>query len=156
MPFQVRRGHRQVKVEIRVLESDTAHVLERVDPDVFDRAVIPELAAEFLADPRHHIAVAIDGDTVVGMASAVDYVHPDKPVQLWINEVGVADAYQRQGLGKRLLETLLAHGRTLGCEEAWVATDPDNRAACGLYASAGGDEEPFVMYTFTLGEPPDG
>lgn len=137
-------------VEVRILKSDDAHVLEQVAPNVFDNAVDPQLSAEFLADPRHHLAVALDADIVIAMASAVHYVHPDKPAELWINEVGVAPEYQRKGIGRRLLEALFAIGREQGCRQAWVGTEHDNAAAQGLYAAASGKPEPFVMYSFQL------
>lgn len=136
--------------EIRILRPEEARVLECVAPDIFDHPVDPKHRADFLADPRHHLAVALDGDTVVGMASAVDYVHPDKPVELWINEVGVAPEYRRAGIGRRLLQALFDLARELGCREAWVATEPDNEAARGLYAAVGGDSEPSIIYTFEL------
>ncbi len=111
-----------------------------------------DLAAEFLADPRHHIAVALDGGVVIGMASAVHYVHPDKPPQLFIDEVGVASSHRRQGIASQLIALLLARGRALGCSEAWVAADEDNAPARALYAKAGGREEPVhaVIYAFPL------
>lgn len=127
-------------------------MLANVAPDVFDGPINPTWCADFLADPRHHLAVALEGDTVVGMASGVHYVHPDKPPELWVNEVGVAPAHQKQGLGKVLMETLFAHARTLGCAEAWVLTEDDNTAARRLYARAGGTEAPEkpVYVTFSL------
>lgn len=139
-----------MEIDVRLLGAEEVHVLAHVAADVFDDAVDPHLASEFVADPRHHLAVALDGDTVVGMASAVDYVHPDKPAELWINEVGVAPAYQRMGIGRRLLQTLFAAGVGRGCRNAWVLTEGDNVAARGLYAAAGGDEDATVMYTFSL------
>ena len=84
------------------------------------------------------------------MVSAVDYVHPDKAPQLWINELGVAPSHERRGIGSRLIEAMLAHGRRLGCTEAWVGTENDNAAARGLYEKAGGAGEPFVLYSFQL------
>jgi ribosomal protein S18 acetylase RimI-like enzyme len=86
------------------------------------------------------------------MASAVHYVHPDKPPELWINEVGVAPTHRAQGIGRRLLEALFERGRASGCRQAWVATEPGNMAARRLYAVAGGKEapEPFVMVEFRL------
>jgi aminoglycoside 6'-N-acetyltransferase I len=41
-------------------------------------------------------------------------------------------------------------GRALGCEEAWVGTETDNRPARGLYESRGAAAEPFVLYLFKL------
>jgi ribosomal protein S18 acetylase RimI-like enzyme len=74
------------------------------------------------------------------MASAIAYVHPDKPLQLFINEVGVSERCQRQGVGRRLVNALLKQGNILGCTEAWVATEPNNLAARALYNAAKGTE----------------
>lgn len=135
---------------VRLLAANDADLLASAGDDVFDDAVNPDWAREFLADDRHHIAVALAGEQVVGFASAVHYIHPDKPTELWINEVGVADAYQRQGLGRRLMERLFAKGRELGCGEAWVLTEEDNVAARGLYGSVGGEESAVQYFTFDL------
>jgi len=139
-----------VTLDIRMLQAGDASVLQRVADDVFDLPVDPHWSAEFLADPRHHLAVAIDGDLVGGMASGVHYIHPDKPPQLFINEVGVASSHQGRGIGRRLLDALLERGRALGCNEAWVLTDESNSIARKLYTRAGGriDSEPAIMYTF--------
>lgn len=141
-------------MDVRILTDAEASVLDHVAEDVFDGPVIPALAAEFLADPRHRLCVAIEDGLVVGFASAVRYVHPDKPAELWINEVGVAPTFQRRGVGKAVIAHLLDHARAEGCREAWVLTDEDNTAARALYAGAGGAESKAVMVTFDLGETP--
>ena len=143
-----------VPIEIKLLGPDDSGVLEDVDPDVFDEKVQPDLVREFLADPRSHLAVALEGTRVIGMASAFHYVHPDKRAQLFINEVGVAETHQRRGIGRRLVEAVLDRGRELGCTEAWVATELDNEAARGLYIATGGVEDPdhCVSYTYRLGD----
>jgi ribosomal protein S18 acetylase RimI-like enzyme len=144
-------------IEIKMLGPLDADVLANVDPDVFDDPIDRERAAEFLADPRHHLAVAIDDGVVVGFVSAVHYVHPDKPrPELWINEVGVAETHRRRGLATRLLRAVFEAGRRVGCAEAWVATDRANTAAMRLYAVAGKTEAPtdHVMFTFDLDAEP--
>ncbi|WP_161882345.1 GNAT family N-acetyltransferase [Deinococcus alpinitundrae] len=138
---------------VRVLTSLEAHILENLAPDVFDNPVDSRWTAEFFADPQHHLAVALDGEAVVGMASGVRYVHPDKPPELFINEVGVSAAYQGQGLGRRLMDTLLDHARTLGCVAAWTLTEPDNAVARRLYASVGGEEETCQIFVVPLEGP---
>lgn len=137
---------------IRVLNPDDSAILNSVADDVFDLAVDPRWAAEFLADPRHHLAVAIDDGVVIGIASGVHYVHPDKPPELWVNEVGVAPDRQNQGVGRHLLRALFARGRDVGCAKAWVGTEVSNKAARRLYQAVGGieDDEPFVLVSFTL------
>ncbi|HJY37831.1 MAG TPA: GNAT family N-acetyltransferase [Steroidobacteraceae bacterium] len=139
-------------IEFRKLGAADAAVLDCVADGVFDDAVQPALAREFLDDARHHLAVALDDGIVVGFASGVHYVHPDKPPELWINEVGVAPTHLRRGLAQALLRLLFDAARALGCSQAWVLTDRDNAAAMRLYASVGGDpgDREHVMFEFRL------
>ena len=138
-------------IAVRLLGSDEADVLDNVAPDVFDHQIHPRWCPEFFADPRHHLVVALDGDLVVGMASGVHYVHPDKAPELWINEVAVAPTHHGQGIGTRLVTTLVQHGATLGCGEAWVLTSPANEPARRMYVAAGAvDDELSVMYTYRM------
>jgi len=141
-------------VRIAILKSDDRDVLTRVAPEVFDNDVRRDLCEEFLRDPRHHLAVAIDSEVVVGMASGVHYVHPDKEPELWINEVAVAPTHRSQGIGQQLLRALLEVGRQSGCVEAWVLTDRSNLPAMRLYQSCGGNADPgdLVMFEFPLRE----
>ena len=134
--------------EFLLVDAGNAAALEHVAPDVFDGPVDPRWTAEFIADARHHLIVAVDDGVVVGMVSAVDYVHPDKAAQLWINELGVAPTHQRRGIGLALVQRMLAHGRSIGCTEAWVGTEVDNVTARSLYERAGGGAEMFVLYFF--------
>jgi ribosomal protein S18 acetylase RimI-like enzyme len=139
-------------ITIRVLRSEEASVLGNVAPDVFDNPIDPRWCTEFFADPRHHLVVALDGDLVVGMASGVHYVHPDKPPELWINEVAVAPSHHGQGIGRQIVATLVAHGQSIGCREAWVLTSPTNEPAKRMYRAAGAaaDEELSVMFTYRM------
>jgi GNAT superfamily N-acetyltransferase len=142
-------------VEVRMLKPGDEKVFTRVADDVFDFAVSAAAVAAFLADPRHHIAAAMDGGHIVGFASGVHYFHPDKPVaEMFVNEVGVAATHRGRGLGKAVVTCLLDASRALGCGEAWVLTDRSNAPAMATYASAGGVEAPQdqVMFTFFLDE----
>lgn len=129
-----------MSIDIRMLKAGEESMLACVASELFDHPVDPALAREFLADPHHHIAVAIDSGTVVAFASGVDYIHPDKPREMFVNEVGTAPTHRGQGLGKAAVAALLDHARALGCKVAWVLTDTDNAAARALYKSAGGRE----------------
>jgi ribosomal protein S18 acetylase RimI-like enzyme len=145
-------------IEIKVLQRGDEAILMNVAPAVFDNPINAGLVREFLEDPRHHIAVAIDEGLVVGFASCVHYVHPDKPPELWINEVGIAPTHRRRGLGRAVLEALFAVGRAHQCRSAWVLTNRSNVAAMACYSSVGGtqgagDSGPgngLVMYSFAL------
>ena len=135
---------------IKLLSSSDLPLLLNAADDVFDNPVDEALACEFLADPRHHIVVALVGGVIVGFASAVHYIHPDKPPELWINEVGVAASHQGKGIAKAIMKEILNLGKRLGCVNAWVLTDKNNTAAVGLYKSVGGNftDEETVMYVF--------
>jgi ribosomal protein S18 acetylase RimI-like enzyme len=139
-------------ISIHVVTRETAGLLDDVDDDVFDNPVQPELLRAFLADPSNVLVVATVEGQVVGMATGVAYVHPDKPLALFINEVGVSSRFHRRGVGRMLMQRILAWGGEHGCTEAWVATEVSNSAACRLYESAGGleDEEHAVVYVFRL------
>ena len=129
-----------------------AALLENVDPDVFDYAIKPDQLQAFLDDPRHVLCVAIDGQLVIGMASAFEYFHPDKNPQLFINEVGVAASYRRQGIGRRLVNALIAEAKRRGCDYAWLGTDADNTAGQACFGSVPGSEDPqaFLLYEWAL------
>lgn len=139
-------------LSIRALSPSDMSVLLHVADGVFDNPIDEAFVREFLDDPRHHIVVAVSEGMVVGFASAVHYIHPDKPPELWINEVGVAPSHQKQGIAKAILKELLQLGRKLGCKNAWVLTDRSNEPANRLYKSSGGQIDPgdTVMYEFDI------
>lgn len=137
---------------VRLLEADDADLLEHVVEGVFDARVRREWVGAFLSDPSHRIAVALEDGLVVGMATAVRYVHPDKPPELWINELGVAPGFRSRGIGGRLLDALLDEARASGCREAWVLADPDNAAAAALYEGRGGRRSDAAMYGWPLSQ----
>ena len=140
--------------EVCLLNSENAGLLERVAPDVFDNAIDASQLQAFLQDPRHILYVAVDNDSVVGMASAFEYFHPDKRPQLFINEVGVAPTHQRQGIGRSLVEAMLDEAKNRSCVFAWLGTDIDNEPAQACFGSVREVEKPqkFLLYEWNLGD----
>lgn len=139
--------------EIVRLSPDNAGLLDRIADDVFDEPVRPDRLAAYLAEPGHIMLVALSGGIVVGQCAGIVHRHPDKMTELYLDEVGVAPAFQRKGIARALVERMFAIGRELGCGEAWVGTEPDNLPARGLYErlDARHDEaEDFVMYVYRL------
>ena len=135
-----------------LLSSGDEKLLEASEHGVFDGDIKPELGPQFLADPRHHIAVAIEDSIIVGFASAVSYIHPDKPDELWINEVAVAKEFRRKGIADNLLKLLFQCGRGLGCRQAWVLADESSIPTHQLYSKLGGVPEKQIMDSFKLGD----
>ena len=136
---------------VRMLRRDDLPRFDAADPTLAT-GVDARAAAALLADPERHAAVALARGRVVGVALAWQRPGPDAPV-LVVADVAVAPSHRRRGVGRRLLQTLLAHGRAMGCGEATVETDRDDVAARALCAAAGGVEvlEPRVRVAFPLG-----
>lgn len=142
-----------MNVEIRRLHPGDDALVMRVANDVFDEPVRPNRLAAYLASPGHFMIVAVVDGMVVGQCAAVIHRHPDKVSELYIDEVGVAPPFLRQGIASKMLDAMFEIGREHGCEEAWVGTEPDNEAARALYETRKephGKAEDFVMYVYRL------
>lgn len=137
-------------VDIRRITPATVALLDHVAVDVFDEPVDPARLARYAAAPGHFMLVALDGGVVVGQIAAVLHYHPDKPTELYIDEVGVSPDWQRRGIARSLLNAMMDIGRAEGCEEIWVGTEPDNEAAKALYGSRA-EGESFLMYVWDVG-----
>lgn len=139
-------------VEIVKLSIDTVHYLDNVAAGVFDNPIDSKQLTAFMEDPRHLMFIAFDGGTVVGMASSVEYFHPDKPPQMFINEVGVAPTYHRRGIGRALTERLVSEAKNRGCVYAWLGTAQDNVAGQRCFGSVLGVEpgQAFQLFEWDL------
>lgn len=142
--------HMTAAIKIRLVGPGDTALFDRVAADVFDEPVHPARLAAYLAEPGHLMMVALHDREIVGQVAAVMHRHPDKPTELYVDEVGVTPALQRRGIARGMLEAMIAHGKALGCEEAWVGTMPDNVAAKALYAACGAEPQTFVMYEMDL------
>jgi aminoglycoside 6'-N-acetyltransferase I len=135
---------------IRFGPTDAA-LLHRIALDVFDEDIDPARVAAYLAQPGHLMVLAVTDGEVVGQARGMIHRHPDLPTELYIDNLGVTPDRRRERLATKLLDELVAWGIELGCEEAWVGTEPDNEAARALYAKRGAEAETFVMFAYELG-----
>ena len=126
---------------------DQTTTIRRLGPG--DEQVIRVLADDepqtaLLDDERTTFVAAFDGETPIGFAYG--YILPrrhGRPTMFFVYEVDVDERYRRRGIGRRLMEELLA-----GHDEASVLTDADNGPAMALYASLGGTRVDSVMWDF--------
>jgi ribosomal protein S18 acetylase RimI-like enzyme len=138
-------------IEIRLLGPADAALFEHAAEGVFDNDIDRANLVHYLAMPGHHLLAAVSDGEIVGQLAAVVHHHPDlRPTELYIDEVAVTPALQRQGIATRLLEAAFVLGRELGCSEAWLGTEPENLPAQALYRRRSLPVEPFVMYVFQL------
>ena len=122
-------------VSIVRMTADQAGLLDRLADGVFNDAIDRDLLAAYLASPAALLVVALDGDCIVGQVKAAIHLHPDKPADLYIDEVVVAPTHQRRGVARLLLGEIERWARERGCVDVWLATEVDNDAARSLYGS---------------------
>ncbi len=145
-------------IKIERLGAGDERRLANVAAGVFDNEVVPRLAKRYLQGAHNVLVVALAGDLVVGFASGLFYLHPDKEQELWVNEVGVATAYRRRGIGQEIMATIAQIALRESCRGCWVLTEPDNAPANALYRSladwTGPDEQAMYSISFKTKPPP--
>jgi ribosomal protein S18 acetylase RimI-like enzyme len=136
---------------VRILEATTVEQVEAAAP-LYDGPPVRGATTAFVADPRHHLLVALDEDgRTVGFVSGVETTHPDKGTEMFLYELAVAEDSRRRGIGKALTASLADLARSRGCYGMWVGVDTDNEVALATYRAAGGNEpEPCVLVTWTF------
>lgn len=140
------------KFSIKQLTSTNAQILDRIADGVFDAPIRAEYLQAFLADDRHTMFLALRDNMVVGMVSGVEYFHPDKPAQMWINEVGVGAEHRNSGIGRALTAAIIDYAEQNGCIYAWLGTMVDNGPAQACFAAVPDGEPPqkILMYEWEL------
>jgi len=137
-------------IRILHLGPEDHDILLRVEEGLFDGPLDPVQVFSFLAQGTHEMVLAMAAGHAVGMASGVVMLHPDKQPQMFINEVGVRDAFQRKGIGSALVQRLRDIALDRGCADVWVATEGDNAPARGLYRALKGREtEQVAVYDWS-------
>ena len=125
-------------------------LLNKVDPDVFDHDIDPACLAAYVADPRHAMFVALEGDLVIGQIRGSVHLQPDRAPDLYIDNLGTAPSRQRRGIAASLMQAMLAWGKAQGCTYAWVATETHNEQAKGFYAAQHFTHETIAMFSREL------
>ena len=126
-------------------------LLDQIAEEVFDDPIDHAKLTHYLSQPGHHLFVAIEKGVVVGQLTALSYQHPEnRPGDFYIDEVGVSPSTRRRGIATRLMAAALTLGKQLGCAEAWLGTEINNREAQAFYESLGRKADPVLYYTFKL------
>src|SRR5580765_5578071 len=99
--------------KITLEEYSLAHdlfILFQVD-DGIEKPDIPSDAymKEILRKNGFHVIIALDNETIAGGLTAFELPMYKKPImEMFLFEIGVMKKYRRQGIGKRLIEYLVA------------------------------------------------
>lgn len=91
--------------------------------------------ATLLASPTGHVAIARDANArAVGMATAQLVISTAEGApSAWIEDVVVREDWRGEGLGRSLLDAVLAWARGQGAVRAQLLADLDNAPALAFY-----------------------
>jgi ribosomal protein S18 acetylase RimI-like enzyme len=119
---------------------------------LFDDPPDPVATARFLGSSGHHLLLAVEDATgeAVGFVTGVELTHPDKGTELLLYELSVGEAQRRRGIGRALVQALVAVGRSRGCRGMWTGAEPDNEAALALYAQTGARRSAYAGLDWDL------
>jgi ribosomal protein S18 acetylase RimI-like enzyme len=124
---------------------------------LFDGPARADATRRFLGERGHHLLIAYVGDTPAGFVTGMELTHPDKGTEMFLYELGVAQAHRRRGIGKALVAALVQLAQEAGCYGMWVLTDEDNLAALATYQAAGAARQPDTVmlgWDFPSSQPP--
>jgi ribosomal protein S18 acetylase RimI-like enzyme len=104
---------------------------------------------DVLRDERAHVLAAFREDRPVGYALVYVFARIDGRKMAFLYDVGVEEAFRRQGVAREVLEAAKDTMREAGAYKMFVLTEEDNEAAMALYAAAGGERgNPEVVWTW--------
>ena len=130
------------------ITAENADLLGNVAPGVFDHTIDSLRLSSYLGNSANWMCIALHDGLVVGMCMAVVHLHPDKPTELFLDEIGTGDDWRRMGVARKLMEQLFKRADSEGIEEIWLGTETDNVAANGLYQKFKHEREDAVIYYF--------
>ena len=134
----MRSSHESPRVRVSRVRASGVARLGRAWGRLFDPPADSAALRAYLGDSRNLFLVATAGSRAVGFlrATRLGQLHTRRP-QLFIYEIGVVPGFRRRGVGTALIRNVLAYCGRNRFEEAFVLTDPGNRAAVGLYRATG-------------------
>ena len=139
-------------MKIILLKAGDEELLLRAE-SVFNSDVpSPARCAMLLREPSYVMVVALTDDNEIMGRIYGNVLHRYEATDLLLYEVDVAEAHQRKGVGRAMLDYLKGLCAKRGYAEMWVLTDLDNEAGNAVYKSAGGvlENSPANMYVFQI------
>lgn len=147
-----------MSVKVRILDKkdlDKFLALIRVFEEVFEMKDFQMPGEKYLqallAKDGFFVVVALLEAKVVGGLTAytLQQYYSERPL-VYIYDLAVRSHYQRQGIGKLLIEEITAFCRGMGMEEVFVQADQVDQHAIEFYQATGGIAEQVVHFYYPL------
>ncbi|MGZ9190541.1 MAG: GNAT family N-acetyltransferase [Nitrospira sp.] len=143
---------------IRVERLTTAD-LERARALFVAMAQVFETEAEPLSNDYLHrmlsredfwaLAATIDGQPIGGLTAHTLPLTRAEVSEVFIYDIAVKPAYQRQGIGRQLIASLRAQATSAGITVLFVPADNEDDHALEFYRALGGAPAPVTTFTFS-------
>lgn len=151
----------QNSIEIkRLTESDALFFAElvRLFCAVFEtpHALFPDTSyLKSLLQKPDFVAYVIlhDNELVGGLTGYELSKYYTEESELFIYDIAIKPAFQRNGFGRQLLSTLVQHCRRHNIGELFVAAHADDADALSFYKATGGRAEEVVHFNYTASDP---
>ena len=126
-------GDKQTYISLNLDWIEESFTLEQSDRDQLEN-----LEATILAPGGQIIVAELDGK-VVGTGAILPPHHDPQDGRKWLEIVKMAAQkdLRGQGVGRAVLEALIAEGRTMAADAIWLETNNDLKAAIRLYERCG-------------------
>ncbi len=138
----------ELHVSTHWIGQSNTHLLGKVASGTFDHDINPLRLERYLANTANWMGVAVHEGEVVGMVMAVVHTHPDKPTELFVDEIGTADEWRRKGIARRLMQDIFDRADKEEIDEIWLGTESGNIPAQKLYEGFKHEREDAVIYYF--------
>jgi len=123
----------------RLITADSALAVAAIQ-QIKPAPTTTEQVTNFLQHPDHYFIAAIEGDRPLGFALAYELQRIDRSQpMLFLYEIGVAEAHQRQGVASAMIDFLKRICSENGMFKMFVIADASNTAALRLYDSTFGE-----------------
>ncbi|NJD04219.1 MAG: GNAT family N-acetyltransferase [Ruminiclostridium sp.] len=124
----------------RKLSISDLNLVLQMDTDFRKNFVCEENVRLFLSNPMNWIFACVEENRIIGFAYGYELNRLNNiGNMLYIHEVGVLPEFQRQGIGKQILNNIKSLCKLSGICRFFLFTEKSNQAACALYESVGGE-----------------
>lgn len=135
-------------IDYHLITADNRDLLGAIEKQVFEAPVRDDFLDACLANPHQFLIVAVADAKVIGKALSYIFFFPDKPAEIYIEEIDVAKKWRRKGIASGLMDAVGAEGKKRGIAEYWLITEKDNEGARALYERTAHNEQKSVWYEF--------
>ena len=129
--------------------NDLLELMRELNPDL---AVTSEMITCAAESANTHLFALMDGERIIGTASLCVYSSPTG-LKASVEDVVVSSLYRGQGLGKKLMEHVIAFARTeLRNVDLHLTSRPERVAANELYKKLGFEKRETNAYEMKVRE----